>query len=233
MTQRQEKILAIIVETYIKKAMPTASEYLSKKFIPKLSSATIRNEMVKLTDTGYLFQYYASAGRVPTNKGFQYYIKNLLDRQDLLPLEKKILVNIKRENELPSILAKQVAKQMAKFAQELSVLALDYNNFYYTGLSYLLSQPEFNQPEAVYNISRVIDNLDEIMSNIFDSVEGQTKVLIGRKNPFGNLCGAIITKCQLSKRKNHILFGILGPARMDYNKNIALVNYVKKLLSND
>ena len=232
MKPRQEKILKTIISQYTKTSQPVGSEYLAKKITPKISSATIRNEMADLTARDYLGQPYTSAGRVPTDKGFQYYVKNLLVKRNLLILEKRALKSIKQARiDSPEILMKQIAKQLAALAGQLSVLAFDDSDFYYTGLSYLFSQPEFCEQDVVYSVSRVVDHLDWIMADIFSLISDKTEILIGEKNPFSKLCGTVITRCQLPRQRSYSLMGLLGPVRMDYNRNIALIDYVKELLS--
>ncbi len=76
LSQRQKEILQAIIEDYISNAMPVGSRTISKNFA--LSSATIRNEMSDLEDLGYLEQPHTSAGRVPSEKAYRFYVDNLL-----------------------------------------------------------------------------------------------------------------------------------------------------------
>jgi len=72
MTKRQEIILNTIVKEYVKNSKPVSSKSLADKF--EASSATIRNEMKELERTGYLKQPHTSAGRIPTEKGYRFFI---------------------------------------------------------------------------------------------------------------------------------------------------------------
>ena len=80
----------------------------------------------------------------------------------------------------------------------------------------------------ICDISEVIDRLDETMKNIFDRIE-KTAVLVGNKSPFGSKSAVIFDLFRIDNQK--IVIGILGLIRMNYNKNIALVNYIKELVS--
>jgi heat-inducible transcriptional repressor len=73
-TERQNKLLKLIVEEYIKSARPVGSKAICK--ILDCSSATIRNEMASLEDEGYLEKTHTSSGRVPSEKGYRYYVDN-------------------------------------------------------------------------------------------------------------------------------------------------------------
>lgn len=231
MTERQKHLLKIIISQYIKTAQPIASEYLAENFDCEVSSATIRNEMAELTKEGYLLQPHTSAGRIPCENGFRYYVENLLVKQDLPVTDKKTLIKVKQDAETPEILIKQVTKQIAVLANALSIVAFNNEQFYYTGLTYLFSQPEFIRSGAVYSVSLVVDHLDGIMFKLFESIGEGTEILIGKENPFSEFCGAVLSRCQLPDQVDDSLIGLLGPIRMDYDRNIALIDYTKQMLS--
>ena len=77
LTDRQNKILKLIVEKYIKSPIPVGSKPLSK--ILKCSSATVRNEMAELEEAGYLEKTHTSSGRMPSELGYRYYVDNLME----------------------------------------------------------------------------------------------------------------------------------------------------------
>ena len=80
-SEREKEILKVIVEEYIKTAKPISSSEICK--IVKCSSATIRNEMVYLSDLGYLEKNHFASGRVPSEKGYKYYVDNLMKPKDM------------------------------------------------------------------------------------------------------------------------------------------------------
>ena len=81
MNDRQKKLLKEIVEAYIKDARPVGSKILTDKM--KVSSATIRNEMSELEELGYLEKTHISSGRVPSSKGYKYYVENIMRPKEL------------------------------------------------------------------------------------------------------------------------------------------------------
>lgn len=227
LTQRKKKILKKVVEEYIKKAKPISSGMLTKKDFPKLSSATIRNEMLDLTKKGLLFQPHTSAGKIPTLKGFKFFLDNFLEEKEILISEKNIFLRIKNKFQEKRKKIKELAKKLAEISQETVVVAFSQDDFYYTGLSYLFCQPEFQDTSLIYSLSKIIDHLDETMKNIFDKIE-ETKILIGQENPFGDRCATIIDKLEIDGQK--ILIGLLGPIRMNYNRNLGLIKFIKKII---
>ena len=234
LTNRQNQLLKTIVHQYIETAQPISSEWLAENFRldkKRISSATIRNEMAVLLERGFLFQPHTSAGRVPTEKAYHYFIKNLLNTGD--HKQNKIKQIEKFKNRTGDGLAKELGQTMAELTGGLVIMAFDKNNFYYTGFSRLFSQPEFSQPgEEMSGLGQVVDRLDNIVGQIFDQVVDEPQVLLGRENPFGDFCSTILTRLELPSQKEGVVFGLLGPLRMDYERNIGLINYVKKFLNN-
>ncbi|MCS6870166.1 MAG: heat-inducible transcriptional repressor HrcA [Anaerolineae bacterium] len=90
LTERQEKILALIIREYTNKPEPVGSKFLAETHLSNLSSATIRNEMARLEELGLLAAPHTSAGRVPTEVGYRYFVRRLLS-DELLPDEKQAI----------------------------------------------------------------------------------------------------------------------------------------------
>ena len=89
LTERQETILALIVHEYIETAKPVSSKILVSKYNLGVSSATVRNEMVALAEANVIRQPHTSAGRVPTEEGYRYFVRRLLGDTGLSPHEKR------------------------------------------------------------------------------------------------------------------------------------------------
>jgi heat-inducible transcriptional repressor len=91
LTERQETLLALILHEYVDTAKPVGSKRLVDKYNLSISSATIRNEMTVLTEAGLVQQPHTSAGRVPTEIGYRYFVGRLLGESDLPPAEKRLI----------------------------------------------------------------------------------------------------------------------------------------------
>lgn len=83
LTERQKFILTLVVHEHIRSAVPIGSEHLVKRYQLDISSATVRNEMSALTELGYLRQPHTSAGRVPTEEGYRYFVSRLVQDSEL------------------------------------------------------------------------------------------------------------------------------------------------------
>jgi len=87
LTERHQKLLKAIIEEFIESGEPVGSQNLVEKYSLKVSPATVRNEMVRLTQMGYLTQPHTSAGRQPTNIGLRFYIDALMGESELPVLQ--------------------------------------------------------------------------------------------------------------------------------------------------
>ena len=219
--ERKNALLSALIKDYIKTAQPVGSNLLVDKCKLKISSATVRNEMAELEKEGLIMQPHTSAGRIPTEKGYRYYLDNFFEEKQIISKEKKVLEQIEGEQE-------ERIKKMAKVLTELSPAAVLVgfadNNFYYTGLSNLFREPEFDL-DLIYNISEVVDQIDEVMAEIYDKVTPDIKIWMGQENPFSENCAVVI-----SKFEKHGIIGLLGPMRMDYESNFARLKYLKELI---
>jgi heat-inducible transcriptional repressor len=227
MDERKKIILNTVIREHIKSGAPVGSSILVEKYKLKISPATVRNEMAALEEDGYIMQPHTSAGRIPTEKAYRLYLDNLREKK-LSSGETKIIDELLFDKQ--EINFKNVAKHISHLSGNTVFWAFHRHNLFYTGITNLFQQPEFSQLDQIYDISAVIDRIDEIVDSIYESVKQEHQVLIGSENPFGNFCSTILTKYRLNDRTG--MFGILGPMRMDYEKNIAIVNYVKELITN-
>ena len=226
MDKRKELILNTIIKEHVKTGAPVGSGVLAENYKLGISPATVRNEMAALEDEGFIIQPHTSAGRIPTEQAYRFYLGNL-SVKGLKGSEKDDIEQALRKKDEPSL--KTTAKIMARISDNTVFWAIHQHNLYYTGISNLFQQPEFREVGLIQNMSNIIDQLDEIIDKILKEEKMGVKVLLGQENPFGDFCSAILAKYKLGD--NYGLFGILGPIRMNYEKNVALVKYVNEIIS--
>ena len=220
LTERQQEILYSVVKKYVKTAEPIGSAELSSEF--KLSSATIRNELNFLEKEGFLDQTHVSSGRIPTEKAYRLYIKNNIEPSSASSAFNP-LASLNSETEREYL--KKVAKLLAESLNLAVCVAFAKNDVYYTGISYLFSQPEFKDNQNyLTNFSEILDKLDDKIFEIFDDIKEDTDILFGEDNPFSEFCGTVVTKLQEDKD----LLAILGPMRMDYEKAREFLEFAKE-----
>lgn len=237
MKERQEIILGSIIKEYVDSAIPVSSSLLVRKYNFDLSSATVRFEMLELENQGYLYQPYTSAGRIPTDKGFRYFVDVLMQEKELTKKEQNSLqvemLKLKTQNKM---LARMTAKLLSEMSGNFAVSGVfGSDDFQKAGMQKLFSQPEFNNLDNVCKIAEVIDYLDESIEKLSSELKNKSEVeiYIGEENPICNIdnCSMIVSKYNLEDGQEGLL-AIIGPKRMKYSHNISLIDYLKKLLGN-
>ena len=234
MEERKKRILFNTVKEHIETKAPVSSQGLVKKYKLDISPATVRNIMGELEEEEYILQPHTSAGRIPTEKAYKVYLNYLFSSEsqkegkNLSSGELRQLQELLSENKQDNF--KKAAKLIATYSDNAVFWAFSKNNLYYTGVSNLLQQPEFAREGLIYDISSIIDRMDEIIGDFFEDIpKREISVYVGSENPFGKFCSSVLTKYR-SQNRNLGVFGILGPLRMDYKKNIALVGQVLRYL---
>ena len=231
-TERQKEILNRIVKEYIDLAQPVSSQSLEKKYDFGICPATIRIEMQKLTDTGFLYQPHTSAGRVPTDKGYRFFVDNLFEKG--FPKEKDILKVedlIEREIGDRVRFLQSLTKNLASFSSNSLALGylFDEDLFWKEGWEDVLGEPEFKETKVITDFADVIKHFEKEIEDI--KINSGIKVYIGKENPFSKVkdFSIIISKCHFPNDEKGVL-AIAGPKRMAYDKNINLLNSLTKLL---
>lgn len=227
LTDRKIRILGDMIRTYIRQAHPVGSEALLESGSLTVSPATVRNDMLELEQDGYLFQPHTSAGRIPTEKGWRYYLDHFLKER---PLDKReqgeLRAVVRAYRHSQEELLKHLAQTLADLTEQAVFVAFGPRDTYYTGISKLFDQPEFEEVDLIRNISRVVDHLDEVMPKFFSRLHDDVAVLLGHDNLVSDACGLILSP--LPKRRS--LLGLIGPLRQDYDTNVSFVRFTHGLL---
>ena len=233
MNKRQQEILTAIIEEYTNSAIPVGSKILVEKYGFDLSPATIRNDMVALEKDGFLYQPHTSAGRIPTDKGYKYFVEKIMgDRELSLSDQKKLqaeLLKLKAQNQR---LSRTTAKLLSGLSGNLAISTIekDFSEF---GIRELLEKPEFKEVDEFCRVAEALDYIDENVDSILKNVkENETKIFIGKDNPIKGLpnCSMVVSPYKTKSGEKGVL-AIIGPKRMKYAENKSLVEYMRKLLS--
>ncbi len=234
LTGRQAKVLAEIISKHIKTAEPISSKLLAKSRDFKISSATIRSEMSDLEDLGYLIQLHTSGGRVPTDKAYRFYVDNIVVQSCLDVADgakKKIRSAIINGGNNPKEINKTVAKALSDLSEYLIYSNIfESDDCFKVGLSSLMGFPEFKEFDRMFQLTSFFDHFetlfDKIEKEFFGEQDTIPNVFIGRENSMRGIKDeAVITaKYSLPHRQVGSLT-LVGPMRMDYEKNIGLVKY--------
>jgi heat-inducible transcriptional repressor len=121
--ERERSVLRLVVHNYIHTAVPVGSRVLSKRFHSQLSPATIRNVMADLEESGYLSHPHTSAGRVPTDLGYRYYVDYLMEVEQLSEEEKESIEQALDQPGSPDDLLREASRLLGKISKQLSVVS--------------------------------------------------------------------------------------------------------------
>lgn len=237
-TERQRQILSQIIEEYAETASPVGSMTMAKLF--GVSPATIRAEMARLESLGLIAQPHTSAGRVPTDAGYRFYVNNLTDSENNTA-PKTEMNDESGLNRSMHALVKRVSSQsqadaairgavdiLAELTSNLGIATIG-GQLYLSGISRLFTQPEFVDTRRVQSVAKLLDNLEPWLR---EAAPGEAlNIFIGQENPIGrnSEVSLIISKFR-SPFSDRSYIGVLGPTRQNYSRVMALVKYAGDML---
>ena len=234
LTERQKNLLSVVVKEYTETAVPVGSKHIAKKYGFDLSSATIRAEMNDLENAGYLFQPHTSAGRIPTDAGYRYFVEKIMPDRELSKAEQKKLqaelLKLKTKN---TRLERTAAKLLSGLSGNLAISGvIGKDEFYDFGMRELLDEPEFREMDDLCRLAETLDFIDERVDQLVGRLkDNEVKIFIGKENPIKEIsnCSMMVSPYRTKSGEKGIL-ALIGPKRMRYAKNKSLINYMKKLL---
>lgn len=228
MTERQAHILAAVIEQYAEIAEPVGSVTLAKLF--NVSSATIRAEMARLEDMGLIAQPHTSAGRVPTDKGYRFYVNQISGAEAAPVLDRTARAIEARVSSVtqPDRAIRSAVDSLVELTHNLGLATIG-NQLYLSGISNLFGQPEFVSSAAVRQVASLLDNLEPWLREA--APNEPLNVYIGAENPIGKASGcALIISRFRSPYSDHSYIGVLGPTRQSYGRVMGLVQQTGNML---
>lgn len=233
MTDRQKQILAAIIEQHAEIAAPVGSVMLAKLF--GVSSATIRSEMVRLEEMGLIEQPHTSAGRIPTDAGYRFYVNALNEAQanepqSMLPdrSAKAIEARLHTHPDRADRAIRSAVDSLVELTQNMGIATIG-DELYMAGIGNLFSQPEFLQGNHAQSVARLLDDLEPWLREA--ELNEPLNVYIGSENPIGRASGAtlIISRFR-SPYSDSSYIGVIGPTRQSYEKVMRLVRHTGAML---
>ena len=245
LTDRQQTILNSAVDAHIESAQPIGSNLLLENYGLSYSSATIRHEMGELEQLGYLEQPHISAGRVPTDAGYRFYVDHGLERKSSLPeLTGRIL---ERYSGLPEQseadqLAESAASFIASLLRETGVIVLVEHDplsgvprrrrLFIQGTCHILEKPEFQDLAKVRPLFKTLEEKNGLMDtlNVPQDRVG-TQVRIGHENPAEPFYGCSVVRSAYTTGASYSgTIAVIGPRRMRYARILQLVEEMTQVL---
>lgn len=232
-TERQKQILYQVIEEYAETAAPVGSITMAKLF--GVSPATIRAEMARLEVLGLIAQPHTSAGRVPTDAGYRYYVNSLGESEMAGATERRSLdrgthaleVRVNSQSRADTAIRGAV-DALVELTGNLGLATIG-GQLYLSGISRLFTQPEFVDTRRVQAVAKLLDNLEPWLR---EAAPGEAlNIFIGQENPIGKSSevSLIISRFK-SPFSDRSYIGVLGPTRQNYARVMALVRRAGEML---
>ncbi len=231
---RKDRILGIVVEQYIRTVTPVSSGFIAEKFFPELSSATIRNILADLEREGLLTHPHTSAGRVPTEEGYRYYVDNLMREIRLLDAEQR---QIREEYErgvrdLEEIL-ERTSETISGLTHCVSIVSVDgwQGRLFFRGTQFVVGGPDFSDWKRVRDILRILETKERLLQLLNRDLEQKIAFYIGHELALAEMegCSLVVSRYQI-RRKCSGRLAVLGPTRMDYARVGSALDYCSRVL---
>jgi len=226
MDPRTENILNAVIESFIKTGSPVSSGWLYEKYNFGIKPAMIRHELENLTESGYLQQSHHSAGRVPSDKAYEVFVGQILEKDEVPNLDQNLSRPI-RNADWPEFLS--------AFSNHLGILgALEEEGeerIYKTGLEALLDCLDWENQMSIKSIIRDFEELDEKINQLRQKIkdENSVQVFIGAKSPITESrdLSVVVQNCSIDGE--NILLMAIGPKRMNYQKVVQTFKGIKNI----
>ncbi len=232
--ERKDSILAIAINRYIDTVSPVSSKIIADEISLDLSSATIRNTLAELEEEGYLTHPHTSAGRVPTHKGYRYFVDNLMNEIIFLEEEKKRIKSEyqKQSLELESLLEK-TSQDLSTLTRYTSIVSVDGwgTKIFCQGTSYVVEYPDYQDVQKIKNILEALDEKKSLLEIINRDLESKVGIFIGQEIALSEMshCSLVVSSYKLKQGPSGRI-AILGPARMHYDRVISTLEYFSNLM---
>ncbi|MGE0268858.1 MAG: heat-inducible transcriptional repressor HrcA [Candidatus Omnitrophota bacterium] len=231
---RKDRILALTIAHYIQTVTPVSSTFISNVYPIGLSSATIRNIFAELEEEGFLTHPHTSAGRIPTQKGYRYYVDNLMNEINLLEEEKKRIKNEydKQSLELDNLLD-QTSRVLSNITSLTSIISIDgqEHQIFLRGANHVVQYPDYQDIEKIKSILKALDEKEQLLLLINQKLREKVNIYIGQEIALAemNTCSLVITTYR-TKTGPTGRMAILGPTRMNYERVVSTLEYFTNLI---
>jgi len=231
---RKDIVLGMVVQHYIHTIEPVSSAFVADEYEEGISSATIRNILAELEDDGYLTHPHTSSGRVPTQRGYRYFVDFLMKEIQLLEEER---LRIQQEYDAGIAEFSQLLERTTEIVSDLthctSIVTLDSapGTYFYRGTNYLAEQVGSQNIQKMAEILRALEAKEMVIELIRRDIDRKIKIYIGQEtacNEFAD-CAVAVSRFQTRQGPSGRI-AVVGPTRMDYERVVSALEYVSAVL---
>lgn len=230
-TERQKEILLAIINEFMDEAEEVGSLSLVEKYHLGVSSATIRNEMVKLMRLGLLEKSHISSGRLPTDQALRLYVTNIVGNKHINPLTSvNIRQGIYRDRFSKDVVVRTILDLLSKETESLVFLILD-DDIRYMGVSEILKYEEFRDVEKLEALFKILEDRDFLKTLVEKYSSSGVSLLIGKESGIDALhdCAIAFTRIPFWEKESSFV-GVIGSKRMDYSRVLPALSEIKNAM---
>ncbi len=229
---RKKRVLQIIIEDYVRTVEPVGSKTVTEKHHLEASPATIRFDMADLEKQGYIKKPHTSSGRIPSDKGYRFFIDNLMQIDSMSKREvdeiTHQLVDLEKED-----LLHMIGDLLSSLSGNTAVVVSSGKDqdVYVSGMSKMLRHPEFGFADMTCNIIETLEKhsvMMELLNSYAESLKSDDIAFrIGKENESNCFreCSVALTPF-----KKDGVISVIGPTRMKYEKVSSILRYFADLL---
>ncbi len=245
--ERKQSILYAVIREYIEHADPVGSSVIDSRYDLNVSPATIRNEMAYLEEAGYLTHPHTSAGRIPTDKGYRFFVDHLMQQEEHARQENMLMkeslkkfahdVDYIMENTLNTLTT--LSNYMGVITERVGNLTgktptrsktIPQERLHFSGLSNLFGEPEFEEnPKPLRSLLTVFEDRGRVCDLLDKDVQDSNEVIIriGDENQCDDLANySVVAKSFHYDGRPVGTVGVVGPKRMRYAQVASTVQQI-------
>lgn len=238
LSPRQQAILNRVIDMHVESAQPVGSKQITELYTEiyqrSYSPATVRSEMGLLEKLGYLTHPHTSAGRVPTDRGYRYYVDHSLPQETagdaVLAAARELAAAGESEN-----LAEKVSALLSRLSEQVGIVVFPderKEKVFVQGSSRLLDQPEFQDMNTVKPLFRIFEDREGLQRCLNVSPKTVSVTIGGENgNPALKHCSVVTGHYRLENGRAGTL-ALIGPRRMRYSRMISLVVQMGRVIEN-
>jgi heat-inducible transcriptional repressor len=230
---RRRAVLTEAINRYIRNAQPVSSEDIAADF--HVSSATIRNIFAELEESGFLTHPHTSAGRIPTDKGYRYYVDFLASQLELLEEEKtSVMQHYERQMSRLEDALEETSEVISSITHSAGIVSFSdwHDRLFYKGIGFIMDEPEFRDHRRIRLLIKMLEERENLLDIINRDFDEKVKIYIGEELGCAEMESCALAVSTYAKRnKPSGKIAVLGPARMEYRHIIPALEYVSGVLS--
>ncbi|MEI6437526.1 MAG: hypothetical protein WCO69_02100 [Candidatus Omnitrophota bacterium] len=232
--QRKDVVLTMVVQQYIRTDAPVSSAFIADCYEDGISSATIRNILADLESDGYLTHPHTSAGRVPTQRGYRYFVDFLM-REIALVEEERHRIHLEYEQGVRELqlLMERTSAVISDLTHCASIVTLEgYPRTYsFRGTNYLAEAVGVHGLQKMAGILKVLEEKERILEVLRRDLDKKIKIYIGQETAcacFDDCAMAVSHFKTRGGAAGHL--AVLGSTRMDYERVVSALEYVSEIM---